>query len=326
MKPTPALALALMAIGMAYILYPAGKDEESPTSPATVRSAAAAAQFGPGTLPAASHGSPLQPGGVPIFAIGPNGELIINSSVMVGLDVLLAQLPEHPSRNDLARLEERCKEGLPDHAARDAHRFLHAYIAYRKAESEIEAQPHNADTTTAEARLNLTIALRRAHFGAQVADALFAAGEAQSRFGIQATRIQADPNLSKFEKSTRLEALRKTISEEGALEKDESAQAQQLMERQVALLRGRGAPESEVQQLRQQSLGAQEAQIISDMETQQAEWERRYQAFLQQKNAILSTGMSEQNRQENVDALLRRHYKAEEMQNARAYDLEYGPK
>jgi lipase chaperone LimK len=317
------LPLALAAIGAAYLLYPSGPDEPLPTPPAYIGPAVAAAQFGPGLAMSNTAGHSAAPARTPVFAVDRNGELILGPDTTIALDVLLTQFPERPDREDMARLEGRIKEGLRDRAARDAERFLRAYLAYRKGEAEIEAQPRAA---TSEAVLEQIIALRRQHFGAQLADALFAAREEQSRFDIQAARIKADPVMNFQEKTARLEALRTKMHGAAVLEEDKSAGSQALRAtaQQVALLRERGAPESEIRQLRERALGPGDAQFLSDMETQQAEWEQRYQAFRQQKAAILNAATGEQTKWQSVEALLRRHYKEEEIQNARAYDQEYG--
>jgi lipase chaperone LimK len=64
---------------------------------------------------------------------------------------------------------------------------------------------------------------------------------------------------------------------------ESGTQATHALEEPVAVLRQRGAPETEVWALRQQTLGTEAAQTVVDMETQKLQWERRYRDFVQQK-------------------------------------------
>lgn len=329
MKLTPTIILLMVTAGLAYLIYPSDKGKQPARESVHIQPAAAAPYLGPSlAVPTPAQYAPVQSTGPSVFALGPNGELIVDAGTASRLDVLLAQLPERPSSEDLRPLEDNAKKGLPDAAARDAVRIVHAYIDYRKSEAEFEAQPRKPNQATAEATLDQIIALRRAYLGAPVADALFAASEAQSRFSIQSTRINADSNLSAQEKSARIDALRKTMPQGVVPEEDHdpALMALRTTEQQVAMRRERGASEAEIMQLRQQTRGTEDAQFIADMEAQKFEWERRYQAFSQQKIAILNSGMSAQDKQANIEALLRRHYKEEEIQTARAYDLEFGRK
>ena len=81
-----------------------------------------------------------------------------------------------------------------------------------------------------------------------------------------------------------------------------------------------------MQRLRERQLGVEGAQHLHDMESQKNQWDQRFQEFSRQKNVILSAAISEQQKQENVEALLRQHYTQQEIDTARAYDRGNSPR
>lgn len=323
MYPIYRFAAPLVIGGAAYLMYPSPA-VQPPAGIAASPSGTAAPYAGPSfALPTADAYPPLPPAAPvrpPVFALDGNGELVLDASTAIRLDLLLADLPAQPTMPEMQQIEERAKEGLPQEAARKALRVLDDYLAYRRAESELEAQARSGAPLAAQAMLDKLAALRREHFGAQVAHALFAAAEAQARFGIQATYIEADPALSRQEKTQRIAALRQALPPHVALPDDAHDELVHDVEDRVAALRRQGVPETDIWQLREQGLGPESAQAITEMEAQQLEWEQRYRTYLLQKNAILSSAESAAQKQERIDALLRQHYSEQEIAIARAYD------
>lgn len=315
------VVLMIAVAGLSYVMYPS--DKAAPSSATDAQLALKGNAEPSFDLPIASQYAPAEPARAHVFEADINGNLILDRNTTVKMDVLLAELPSPASARDLQRIDDIARTGLADGASRKALRVLHDYIAYRKAEVELSLQPVGADAAGVQERLNRLIALRRAQFGEQVASALFSEQELQARFSIDTTRIEADASLSPREKAARIALLKKALPAGLAGDETDAADAQAALAsvEQVAALRQRGAPETEVQNVRQRQLGVEGAQQVSDMETQKLQWERRFQAFSQQKNAMLSATMSEPQKQEKVEALLRQHYTDQEIDTARAYDL-----
>jgi lipase chaperone LimK len=170
--------------------------------------------------------------------------------------------------------------------------------------------------------LNKLVVLRRQHLGAEVANALFAAQEAQDRFGIQIAGIDADQKLTAQEKLARLDVLQRSLPKDvpGLHAELDASRSALMMEQGVAALRQQGAPEAQVRQLRERHVGAEAAQNIGAMEVQKIDWEHRQQVFSQQKNAVAQMNLSEQQKQEKIEALLRQLYAEEEIPIARAFN------
>lgn len=322
MSPLLKLTSALLFGTIVYWLYPATREEQASREPVRLSRAAISAHYGPSLAVPGHLPNALVPPAAPgMFSLNQDGALIVDPAVAYKLDILLAQLPERATLQEMQRVEERVKAGLPDDAAREAVDLLRRYAAYRNAETELELSARR-DGTTAETLLGQLIALRRTHLGPAVADAMFASREAQAMFGIQSVRIQADPALNGKEKRQRIESLRQSLpAEANALDEDAAGtRAVHALEEEVEVLRQRGTPESEVWQMRLRALGPEGARHITEMEKQRLEWERRYQVFMQQKNVLLAGTIPPQQKQEAVEALMRRHYAEHEINIVRAYD------
>lgn len=322
------IALMLSAAGLAYLMYSPASDEPSSLTSATSGQIANKEGAEPSfDLPTASQYPTAARIRASVFDVDRNGNLVIDHNTTGKMDVLLAGLPPQASVQDMQRIEDLAKAGLPDGASRKALRILHDYIAYRKAEAALSLQAQPVNAAGVQDMLSRLIALRRLHLGQEAADALFAVQDAQARVGMETARIEADASLSPREKALRIAALQKTLPAGAAGEgPDADAQAALALAEQVAALRQRGAPESDVQRLRERQLGVEGAQHLHDMESQKNQWDQRFQEFSRQKNVILSAAISEQQKQENVEALLRQHYTQQEIDTVRAYDRGNSPR
>lgn len=259
--------------------------------------------------------------GTTVFALDANGDLILDAQAKSRLDLLVSALPTPATTHEIQAMEASALAGLPPQAMQKAARLLGDYIRYLKAEAELNARFASETASAPEAMLDELAALRRQHLGAEAADAFFAAEDAQERYRMQLVRMEADGTLSAGEKLARIEALQRTLPAAAVeLQADlDTARSTWTMEQGVAELRQQGASEDQVRQLREQYVGTDGANSISEMESQQQEWERRQQAFLQQKEAIVRMNLSEQQKQERMEILLSQIYPEEEIPAARAF-------
>lgn len=325
----PKCTAAAIISALAYLMYPSA-DPRQPAERVTAAHVPGVDNLGSiFATPAASRtpaavAPAVQPQST-LFEVDAKGELVLDAQTLPRLDILLGGLPPNPGRTDLQRIEETAQAGLPAAAQAKALRVLHGYIAYRKAEEELNAaQPEPggnpmAATMKPAQMLEQVIALRRQHLGKEAADALFSVQEAQARFDLEVARVEADPAATAPEKSARIAALRQAAPPDIAHHGADPAESQGV-EDKVALLRRRGGSEIDVQRLRQETLGEEGARTVGEMESQKNEWERRYRAFSEHKSSALATPMSDRQKQQSVEALLRQHYTEEEIDTARAYD------
>lgn len=311
-------ALAALAVGAVF--WPRAEDGPEQV---LAQGAGAATQTLPAATPSAKPraitGNDAFDQAARLLELGVAGDLNVDANTRGALDVLLASLGNPPRAAELQGLEEALRRAMPGEAATQAMALVRRYAGYTGA-AAADSAGQQAPTTLEELKtlLDKTIALRRKHFDAATAQALFGAEEALSRHALAVQAIEADPQLSYAEKTARIKALREQLPPEAASQEAPETLATSEMADKINALRQQGATAAQIEQVRQRYLGTDAAQSLGEMEAERARWESRYQAFLQQKKALGATGASDMNAQ--VEALLRQHYSDEELLAARAYD------
>ena len=216
------LAVGLIAIIMVALLW-LRPDAPRTTIPAPER--AAPISQSPGSPAAAPpQDSPTKPVPPPptqtnaisttdpsgTFRVDSAGRLIIDEQTRLDMEALFARTD--PA--DLANVHEAITQQLPPAAAAEASALLDRYQNYAIAQRQ--AYPPGAAPATEEAalaELDGLHALRVAHFGSQIAQALYGAEEALTRSLIELMRLEKDQSLTMEEKAARAQQLYDTLPE-----------------------------------------------------------------------------------------------------------------
>ena len=150
-----------------------------------------------------------------LFEIGYAGGLTIDGRTRETLEILLSNLPEDPSAEDIERLEWTLRDGLPAADAQKAIALFHGYRSYLKdmrGEYLRLGIPTNRDE--AQAFFAQMEAVQRRHFGADTAEAVFGDELRHSRLVMEASFVAQDTSLSPEERQARLGALRAQLPPE----------------------------------------------------------------------------------------------------------------
>ncbi|WOB07362.1 lipase secretion chaperone [Piscinibacter gummiphilus] len=315
------IAASLGAVGIGSWLATSGR-ADTDAAPASTGASPAGALARSGVAPPAAHTDSV-PRTIEeasrLLELGASGDLTVDMNTRAALDVLLGLLGPEATPADFQRLEDALRRSMPGEAATQAIALVRHYDAYqRAATTQAAEQQPPASPEELKALLDKTIALRRQHFDEPTARALFGAEEELTRLDMAMNAIQADPKLSAQEKATQISALRERMPRDlPGLQAPVAASFGEL-DTQVAALRQQGATPAQIEQLRQRYLGEEAAKAMTEMEAQRAQWESRYQAYAQQKKAIVASASPDMAAQ--LDAALRQHFKEEELAAARAYD------
>lgn len=312
----------LVAAGGAWLAWQ-GAPAEPDASPALASPATPVAHRGPSPwgdaadprdAPAPAPADPAR-----LFDLGVAGDLRLDLDTKAALELIVADLGPQPSGEQLAALDAALRAGLPRDAASQAFALVQGYRGYARELAEMNASQRPPEDADAMRRLVAQeAALRRRHFDPAAAQALFGTQEAYSRYAVEAQALDADTAIGAVEKARRLHALRLALPAEVAeLEPGVSTQASEL-NLKVAELRERGASAEDVQAVRTQYLGAEAAASLGEMEAHHAQWAARYQAFRQQRDALLATAPADP--AEAEARLLAQHFQPDELPGARAYD------
>lgn len=314
-------ALGAAVAGALLLAWPDGPAPSSgpPSHPArgdpTVAGSAGLAR--PALAPDATPdlgGSPLD--AARLFDMGFAGGVTLDERTRSALQVALSELPRPPSAQDLERFEWRLRGGLPRHEADMVLDLLRRWRAYQADEARLLAE-RPTDTRALEALEQGLTALRRQHFGAEVAQRLFGTEEALARYHRQALTIEHDPGLDAPTRQARLAALRQALPAELRQTLAEPPAAQQQADELLAELR-RGGDAAQVEQALRRLVGPTEAAHLLDMERQQQDWQQRQAAFAAAREAALAGVADPARRREVTETLVQAHFPEEEWPTARA--------
>jgi hypothetical protein len=209
------LAVGLIAIVVIAALWL--RPDASPPRDKVVRKAAPTAQSMRSPVGAAIvDPPPAQPATTATvddtgtFRIDHAGKLILDEQTRLNMEALFART----APADLPKVLDEITRGLPPAAAMEASALLDRYQNYSK--SQRQAYPPGAAPATEEAalaELDGLHGLRVAHFGSDVAYALYGAEEALTRSLIELMRLEKDQSLTMEEKAARAQQLYDTLPE-----------------------------------------------------------------------------------------------------------------
>jgi len=159
-------------------------------------------------VPLAQDSPPARTDGSHPFRVDSNGKLVLDEQTRLNMEALFAQT----HRTDLAQAQQNATANLPPAAATEAAALLERYDNYSKAQRQ-SYPPGNAPATeeAALAELDGLHALRVAHFGPEVAKALYGAEEELTRSLIDLMRLEKDQSLTLQEKAERAQRLHDEI-------------------------------------------------------------------------------------------------------------------
>lgn len=218
--------------------------------------------------------------------LGEAGNVVIDHKARHALEASFNPLDLMLDAEELAELQELIRIGLPGRAGEQTAEIVGDYYRYRVAEADFN-QTHESDGDLITARNNFEqlVALREAHLGYEVAEKLYGEENALTRYTLKAMQVEVDPGLSAEQKAERWQALSSELPAD-VLASDSESQA---------------------------------------VKIDSADWEGRFSAFERERQYILDAGLSEDDRQAQVDELLAKHFDESEIPVARHYGGEPTP-
>nr|WP_298723484.1 lipase secretion chaperone [uncultured Steroidobacter sp.] len=222
MRTRPLVVICLMvAVGIAVIWWvrtngpqpvaSRAADEPAATTQAAVKpneEIDATEPSRPITPAPAPDSPPARTDGVHPFRVDGTGKLVMDEQTRLNMEALFA----HTDAADLSQAQQNATATLPPAAATEAAALLQQYDNYSKAQRQ-SYPPGNAPATeeAALAELDGLHALRVAHFGPEVAKALYGAEEDLTRSLIELMRLEKDQSLTLQEKAERAQRLHDEI-------------------------------------------------------------------------------------------------------------------
>ncbi|MGY4830698.1 lipase secretion chaperone [Sphaerotilaceae bacterium SBD11-9] len=144
-----------------------------------------------------------------LFQLGFAGGLVVDADTRASIEALVNALPPEPSAQDMERLERTLRAGLPKEEAEKAYKLVNGYRSYTR-DVQREMMPQGIPQTRAEAAafFDQMDNVKRRHFDAATAQALFGNDDRYARLSMEASFVEQDAALSPEQKKQAIEALR----------------------------------------------------------------------------------------------------------------------
>lgn len=186
------------------------------------------------------------------------------------------------NETELAKLQASVREGLPAPAGEQTATIIGNYYHYQHALRAMPPSQEQLEAATAD--LDRMIELRHAYFGPEMAERLFGEEQAYARVMIENLQLESDASLSEADKDRR------------------RAKPQQALPATM-----RAPADVEIEPARR---------------NESSDWPQRYAEYSRQKQAILDSGLPDEEQRAQLERLLREHFVEEEIEMALHYDPE----
>lgn len=191
-------------------------------------------------------------------------------------------------------------------------------MAFMAAQRDMDSQRAYFDEI--EGHLNELELLRQQFFDAGEQDAFFGVEEAYSRYTLSRMRLNADTDISDYDRQLAIAELQAALPPEIREFEQQSDADFELFEKTMAL-RESGAGEDEIRALRESYVGAEVAEQMARFEAEQAQWEERYDVYNAEAQAIRQNVLlDEVTREEEIGRLRNAHFDPQEMSEVELYD------
>ena len=251
------------------------------------------------------------------------GQLILNASAEASLSRSVARLPADLSEAQIVHIKQLIQRSLPGGAGNQVADVFSKYYRYKTSEKALMMNlPRPDDIDTALEQLATMTDLRYEMMGGEYAEKLFGEQQRRAEHHLVSEIVRRDNTISAEEKDVQLGQLKKEAQNKGLVFSSPSTEVQQL-NADIDKMRTDSQDETMIQARREQLLGRVAAEQLSLMESQQNDWQLRYQKFDQEKAFILAAALDDDEREQQLDRLFLRHYSVEELPGARAYDQKF---
>lgn len=249
-----------------------------------------------------------------------DGRLIMSVGIKQMFNYFLSALGEESLEQIKGRIAYYLQQNLPAAAAQQGWVLLKRYLGYRRALADL---PQKAPGQRGLASLRQTVQaraeLRRSWMGQEATQAFFGPETAYDHYMLDKMALMNDQELSAEERQQRLHELNKTLPLELRHMMQETMAPVRSMET-VQTMRRQGASDAAVQAYREEQFGVEAAQRLKELDARRAAWQQRYDDYRRQRQAIVTAGLGESDQAQQIAALRKRLFAADELKRVQALD------
>lgn len=246
-----------------------------------------------------------------------DGRLVIEHAVRRVFDYFLSIIGEEPADTVLNRLQRYFQANLPASAVIDAEQLLARYLAWQAAAGELgdgampaamQLQPEQM-----RARLALMESLQVQHLGETAAAAFFGDENRYNRYTLDRLALMARQDLAPAERQLQLQQLRANLPP--------GMQTLTAGLSQSPPPAGTPRTAAERYQRRAEAFGDEAAQRLQALDQKRAQWDRRLEQWLRQRQQILaSSGLDPETQQRRLALARQQHFDEREVRRVQALE------
>lgn len=256
------------------------------------------------------------------------GKLILTVGIRSCFDYFFSSLGEKSENELISNIRQYLTSNLPDEAAKYAIYLLDQYVAYNHAlknltpESNFSATDYNAY----QRLVNQINGFQQKYFKPEEIKALFGNERNLNQFNIDQMRIYTDKSLSTEQKASQISQLIDKLPESLGPSVKTAMQFQELQQL-TQEIKAKGGTSEDIRTMRENLLGTEAAQRLEKVDQEEALWGQQVNSYLNARDQILQTGMSNETKQQSVQELRKKYFGTNEEQlRAQAYETMHDQK
>lgn len=250
------------------------------------------------------------------------GKLILTVGIRSCFDYFFSSLGEKSENELVSNIRQYLTANLPAEAAKYAIYLLDQYVAYNHALKNLTPESNfTANDFNAYQRLvNQINSFQQKFFKPEEINALFGNERNLNQFNIEQMRIYADKSLSTEQKASQISQLIDKLPESLGSGVKTAMQFQELQQL-TQEIKGKGGTSEDIRNMRENLLGTEAAKRLEKVDQEEAVWGQQVNSYLNERDQILKTGMSNETKQQSVEELRKKYFGTNEEQlRAQAYE------
>lgn len=250
------------------------------------------------------------------------GKLILTVGIRSCFDYFFSSLGEKSENELVSNIRQYLTANLPDEAAKYAIYLLDQYVAYNHALKNLTPESNfTANDFNAYQRLvNQINSFQQKFFKPEEINALFGNERNLNQFNIEQMRVYADKSLSTEQKASQISQLIDKLPESLGSGVKTAMQFQELQQL-TQEIKGKGGTSEDIRNMRENLLGTEAAKRLEKVDQEEAVWGQQVNSYLNERDQILKTGMSNETKQQSVEELRKKYFGTNEEQlRAQAYE------
>lgn len=266
-----------------------------------------------GPLPGSLEGAPLPTG----LSVDSDGQLIPTAALQRLFDYFLTTVGEEPLDRVVERIREYLDVQLDEPALSQANQVLDTYLAMKEAIIAMEAEwseqvAQGGPRPNFQDIFDRKKALRLELLGEEVYEAFYQRDEQMDEYTLRKLTILKDEELTQEEKNQQLAEIENVLPEDLQQKKEEERALEQL-EDDIRVAQAQGASDTEIYQMRLEVMGAEKANRFQRADLAKRGWDTRVTEYRNERNQILNSTLSDEDKQSQIEALRESHFSGREL-------------